>query len=72
LQVRARIVRPGSTTIGTGGAIVMQSDPDDEFEEILLKARAPMASIAEAVTGSAAPAAWSVQLEADTAAAGRP
>ena len=33
----------------------MQSDPEEEFEEILLKARAPMAAIAQAVTGSDAP-----------------
>ena len=28
-------------SIGTGGAIVMQSDAEDEYEEILLKARGP-------------------------------
>jgi para-aminobenzoate synthetase len=43
------------TTIGAGGAIVMQSDPDEEFEEILLKARAPMAAIARAVCESHPP-----------------
>ena len=47
-----------TTTIGAGGAIVMQSDPQEEFEEILLKARAPMAAIAKAVTGSDAPRRW--------------
>jgi para-aminobenzoate synthetase len=51
------------TTIGAGGAIVMQSDPEEEFEEILLKARAPMAAIAKAVTGSDAPGSWTVELE---------
>ncbi len=55
-----------TTTIGAGGAIVMQSDPDEEFEEILLKARAPMAAIARAVTGSSAPEAWTVELEPQT------
>ncbi len=64
IVIRTIVLRPGRTTIGAGGAIVMQSDPEDEFEEILLKARAPMAAIAEVVTGSDEPAAaWSVELE---------
>jgi para-aminobenzoate synthetase len=63
IVIRTIVLRPGATTIGAGGAIVMQSDPEDEFDEILLKARAPMAAIAQAVTGSASPQAWNVQLE---------
>jgi para-aminobenzoate synthetase len=65
IVIRARPPGGGAktTTIGAGGAIVMQSDPEEEFEEILLKARAPMAAIAKAVTGSDAPEAWTVQLE---------
>jgi len=42
IVIRTIVIRPGRTTIGAGGAIVMQSDPEEEFEEILLKARAPM------------------------------
>jgi para-aminobenzoate synthetase len=56
-------MRPGKTTIGAGGAIVMQSDPEEEFDEILLKARAPMAAVARTVTGSGAADRWSVELE---------
>jgi para-aminobenzoate synthetase len=70
IVIRTIVMRPGRTTIGAGGAIVMQSDPEDEFDEILLKARAPMATIAEAVTGSSAPEAWSVELEPQAEAAG--
>jgi para-aminobenzoate synthetase len=70
IVIRTIVMRPGRTTIGAGGAIVMQSDPVDEFDEILLKARAPMATIAEAVTGSSAPEAWSVELEPQAEAAG--
>jgi len=40
------IVADGSTvSLGVGGAIVMQSDADEEYEEILLKGRAPMQAI---------------------------
>jgi para-aminobenzoate synthetase len=63
IVIRTIVIRPGRTTIGAGGAIVMQSDPEEEFDEILLKARAPMAAIARTVTGRADESAWSVELE---------
>jgi len=63
IVIRTIVMRPDATTIGAGGAIVMQSDPEEEFAEILLKARAPMAAIARAVTGSGEPGAWSVEVE---------
>jgi para-aminobenzoate synthetase len=64
IVIRTVVLRPdGDTTIGAGGAIVMQSDAQEEFDELLLKARAPMSAIAVAVTGSDAPEAWRVELE---------
>ncbi len=63
IVIRTVVMRPGVTTIGAGGAIVTQSDPEQEFEEILLKARAPMSAIAEATTGSPARGAWRVEVE---------
>jgi para-aminobenzoate synthetase len=71
IVIRTIVMRPGATTIGAGGAIVMQSDRQEEFEEILLKARAPMAAIARAVTGSDSPEAWTVELEPSSASVAR-
>jgi para-aminobenzoate synthetase len=45
IVIRTIVSEPSSVCIGTGGAIVMQSDAEDEYEEILLKARAPMRAI---------------------------
>jgi para-aminobenzoate synthetase len=70
IVIRTIVMRPGATTIGAGGAIVIQSDPVEEFDEILLKARAPMSAIARAVTGSDAPQAWMVELEPHAVTAG--
>jgi para-aminobenzoate synthetase len=70
IVIRTIVMRPGRTTIGAGGAIVMQSDPEDEFDEILLKARAPMAALARVVTGREGRDAWSVELEPSAQAAG--
>jgi hypothetical protein len=41
-----------STSIGAGGAIVMQSEPEEELEEMLLKAEAPMRAVALQLTGA--------------------
>ncbi len=72
IVIRTIVMRPDDTTIGAGGAIVIQSDPSEEFEEILLKAQAPMSTIAQAITGSATPDAWAVELEARAVAAAMP
>jgi para-aminobenzoate synthetase len=70
IVIRTIVIRPGRTTIGAGGAIVMQSDPAEEFDEILLKARAPMAAIARTVSGRGDDGAWSVELEPTARSAG--
>jgi para-aminobenzoate synthetase len=70
IVIRTIVIRPGRTTIGAGGAIVMQSDPEEEFDEILLKARAPMAAIARTVSGRSDEGAWSVELEPGAAGDG--
>jgi para-aminobenzoate synthetase len=51
IVIRTIVVEEGLATIGTGGAIVMQSDPEEEYEEILLKAEAPMRAIRLCVNG---------------------
>jgi para-aminobenzoate synthetase len=45
IVIRTVVMDGETTTIGVGGAIVMQSDAEDEYEEILLKGRAPMQAI---------------------------
>jgi para-aminobenzoate synthetase len=69
IVIRTIVLRAGATTIGAGGAIVMQSDAEEEFDELLLKARAPIAAIARALTGRDGPDAWTLELEPAAAAA---
>ena len=45
IVIRTIVLHEGLATIGVGGAIVTQSDPEQEYQETLLKARAPMAAI---------------------------
>jgi para-aminobenzoate synthetase len=44
-----------TTTIGAGGAIVAQSDPEDEYQEMLLKARPLMRAIETGPASGSAP-----------------
>ena len=45
----AVVLSPNATTIGTGGAVVALSDPAEEYEEMLLKARVVMQTVAGCV-----------------------
>lgn len=45
VAIRTIVLERGQMTIGAGGAIVADSDPEDELEEMLLKARASLAAL---------------------------
>ena len=45
IVIRTLVLDGRTATLGVGGAIVMQSDAQEEYEETLLKARAPIAAI---------------------------
>jgi para-aminobenzoate synthetase len=45
VTIRTIVIDGDEATIGVGGAIVTQSDPDDEYREALLKGEAPMRAI---------------------------
>ncbi len=44
--IRTAVVHGGTTTIGTGGAIVWGSDPQTEWDETELKAGSVLAALA--------------------------
>jgi para-aminobenzoate synthetase len=45
IVIRTIVIDGDRATLGVGGAIVMQSDAEDEYQEIVLKGRAPMQAI---------------------------
>jgi para-aminobenzoate synthetase len=45
VAIRTIVVAGGEAAIGAGGAIVAESDPQQEYEEMVLKAEAPMMAI---------------------------
>ncbi len=59
VAIRTIAVRDGTATVGAGGAIVAESDPEGELAEMLLKAEAPALALQEAPkvgeTGAQAP-----------------
>lgn len=53
VTIRAAVCVDGEVRIGTGGAIVLQSDAGAEHDELLLKARAVVQATALAACGDA-------------------
>ncbi|MBV8399676.1 MAG: aminodeoxychorismate synthase component I, partial [Acetobacteraceae bacterium] len=51
IVIRTIVMQGNRLSLGVGGAIVALSDPEAEFEEILLKARASIRAIVLAATG---------------------
>ncbi len=43
--IRTAVVHDGRLTVGAGGAIVLDSDPVEEYEEMLLKAAVPLRAL---------------------------
>ncbi|GGS61121.1 hypothetical protein GCM10010156_19860 [Planobispora rosea] len=53
IVIRTAVARRGWLSVGAGGAIVLDSDPVAEFEEMLLKARAPLRGLSSRDSGLA-------------------
>jgi para-aminobenzoate synthetase len=67
VAIRTIVLAEGRASIGAGGAIVLDSDPEREWEEMLLKAAAALRAIDPAVD----PASISLALQSAAAAAPR-
>ncbi|MGN6665207.1 MAG: aminodeoxychorismate synthase component I [Solirubrobacterales bacterium] len=59
VAIRTLVLTPGRATIGAGGAVVLQSGPEREYEEMLLKAAAAL----RAIDPGADPASISLALQ---------
>lgn len=55
IVIRSAVMTPSGVSIGTGGAIVALSRPEEEYEEMLLKARSLMRAIVTVLQGAYEP-----------------
>ena len=53
IVIRTIVMAGSLVTVASGGGIVALSNPRDEFEEMVLKARAPLRALASASAGDA-------------------
>ncbi len=58
IVIRTLVETRSSTSIGVGGAVIMLSDAEEEFEETMLKAKALMHAVVLASRGSVDPEAY--------------
>ncbi|MEZ3182814.1 aminodeoxychorismate synthase component I [Streptomyces pimonensis] len=56
IVIRTAVRSGGRWTVGAGGAIVLGSDPAEEYREVLLKAAAPVRALLRAASGADVPA----------------
>ena len=47
IVIRTLVIHKGVASIGAGGAVVSLSDPKDEYEEMLLKTKAPIRAVTQ-------------------------
>lgn len=59
IVIRTIVMAGSRITLASGGGIVAMSDPEQEFEELLLKAEAPLRALAAASSGD--PEAWELR-----------
>jgi para-aminobenzoate synthetase len=52
IVIRTAVIWGDSLSIGAGGAIVLDSDPGEEYTEMLMKARAAVRGMEAAVIGA--------------------